>query len=104
MAGRRRPTSRFRAAGDVMDFALVAVYGLKVEYVCPRQGRLWPTPRYCAAGTGGVTTVQNYVHGGAPAAKLSADDLSLSKAKPPRCTALLLLRQRSGAASLGKLQ
>jgi hypothetical protein len=30
MAGRRRPTSRFCAAGEVIDFALVAVYGLNI--------------------------------------------------------------------------
>jgi hypothetical protein len=69
--GRQRLTPRFCAAGEVIDFALVAVYGLDSGYVgrmvgragttrastpsmpphvCPRQGRLRPTPRFFAAG------------------------------------------------------
>jgi hypothetical protein len=39
-----------------------------------------PTPKFCAAGAGGVTTVQACVGGGAPAAKPSATDSDLSKA------------------------
>jgi hypothetical protein len=66
---RRRPTLRFRAAGEVIDFALVTVYGLSIgsagacdgshnsryrpsmpPHVCLRQGLRRSTPRFCAAG------------------------------------------------------
>jgi hypothetical protein len=76
--GRRRPTLRLYTAGIVIDFVLVAVYGLNNSTVCPRQGRRRPTPRFCAAGAGGVTTVQAFFGVGAPAAKLSANDSSSS--------------------------
>jgi hypothetical protein len=49
--GRRRPTPSFFTAGEVIDLALVAAYGLKNSSVCPRQGRWMPTPRYCATDT-----------------------------------------------------
>jgi hypothetical protein len=68
--GRRRPTPRFYAAGEVIDFAFVVVYDLNDGFDCPRQGRWRPTPRFYAAGAGGVPPVQTYVGGGAPAAKL----------------------------------
>ena len=29
-------------------------------HVCPRQGRRRPSPSFCAAGTGGVATAENY--------------------------------------------
>jgi hypothetical protein len=72
--GRWRPTTRIFAAGEVIDFALVTIYGLNDGSVRPRQGRRRPTPRFCAAGAGGVTAVQTCVGSGAPAAKLSAND------------------------------
>jgi hypothetical protein len=66
-----RPTPRFYAAGEVIDFALVAVYGLNngsvgrvagraramraiapstPQHICSRQGRRRPTPIYFTAG------------------------------------------------------
>jgi hypothetical protein len=67
------------AAGVVIDFAPVAVYGQNNGSVCLRQGRWRPTPRFCAAGAGSVTTVQTCVGGGAPAARLPASDSNSPK-------------------------
>jgi hypothetical protein len=35
---RRRPTPRFYSAGEVIDFALVAVYGIKMALFAPGSG------------------------------------------------------------------
>jgi hypothetical protein len=51
---RRRLPQRCYAAGEVTNFALVAIYGLNNDSVCPLQGRRRPTPRFCAAGVGGM--------------------------------------------------
>jgi hypothetical protein len=51
----------------------------KYRSVSPRQGRWRPTPRFCAAGAGGVTTLQGCFGGGAQAAKLSARDSNSPK-------------------------
>jgi hypothetical protein len=48
-------------------------------YVFPRQGRWRPAPRFGAAGAGVVTKVQTCVGGGAPAAKVPANDSSSPK-------------------------
>jgi hypothetical protein len=72
--GRWRPAPRIYAAGKVIDFALVAVYGKKHGSVCPRQGSWRPTSRFCATGAGGVTKAQICAGSGAPAAKHSASD------------------------------
>jgi hypothetical protein len=71
---------RFCAAGEVIDFALVAVSGLKRWFCLPRQDRLRPTPRCYAESAGGVIAVQTCVGGGAPAAKLSVNDSNSPKA------------------------
>jgi hypothetical protein len=43
---RRGPAPRFCPVSEVIDFALVRLYGLNSNYVSPRQA----TPRICAAG------------------------------------------------------
>jgi hypothetical protein len=69
--GSRRPTQRFCGTGEVIDFALVVVYGLKQcsvgrvagraeamravassipPHARPRHCRRRPTPRFCVAG------------------------------------------------------
>jgi hypothetical protein len=78
--GRRRPMPGFYAAGEVTEFALGAVYGLKWLFFAhgraaggPRRGlrrrRWWR----------GVTAVKTSIGGGAPVAKLSASDPNSSK-------------------------
>jgi hypothetical protein len=70
--GRRRPSPRFQAAGEVIYFALVKIHGQNSNSVCYQQSRRRPTPRLCATGASGVTKVQSQscISGGAPAAKL----------------------------------
>ena len=75
----RRPTQRFFDAGEVIDFAFLTVFGLIKSSVCLRQGRWRPTPRFCAADAGDVTTIRTCVGGGALAAMLSANDSNMSK-------------------------
>jgi hypothetical protein len=80
-----RPRRVFSAASDVIDFALVTVCGLKNGSVFfPQQGRWRHAPRFCAASTSGVTTVQTRVRSGAPAAMLSASEFELDECKSPR--------------------
>jgi hypothetical protein len=95
--GLRGLTPRFCAAGEVIDFALEAVYGLNNCSV----------GQYFSSGAGGVTTVKTYDGGGAPAAKLSARNINAwDKAAPLKIyrAIILLLREHRGAAGLGALQ
>jgi hypothetical protein len=91
----------------------LAVLGLNNGPVCPRQGRRKPTPKFCAIGAGGISTVQTCVGGGAPVAKLRpatrtrrSHIAGRDKAAPLNfCrVVLLLLRKRCGASDLGELQ
>jgi hypothetical protein len=107
--GRRRPTPNCFTAGEVIDFSLVVICGLKMGSVCPRQGCREPAPRCYAAGAGGVTTVQTCVGGVfllLPTNRtrrryIAARDIAASLYI---CrVVLLVLRQYRGAADLGEL-
>jgi hypothetical protein len=50
--GRRRPRPRSLAAGEVIDFAFVAAYGLNNGSIFTLQGRRRPTPMFSATGAG----------------------------------------------------
>jgi hypothetical protein len=108
---RRRPTTRFRAAGDIIDFALVTVYGLKNGSVCPPVGPLKAHAEVlcrrrrlrCKHASAVARSPRSYrpntrTRRRCIAARNKAAPLHLSR------VVLLLLRQRRGASGLGELQ